>query len=271
MNAYEQKIEDKKAKYQTMADNAAQRGAVAYKTSHAISEHIPFGQPILVGHHSEKRHRKDIERINSNMQKSIDEDKKKKYYQKKADSYGSHGISGDDPEAVTKLTSNLLKMETMRDEMKAINKDYKKCKGDVSLMTTLDDKQKITLAANKERSPGLYGSKLIPDFQLTNLGARIRNTKKRIEELTKKAQDVTTETTVNGVRVVDNVEDNRLQLFFDGKPEDEIRKKLKSNGFRWSPTNGCWQAYRNHRSQYGAKTVIEKLGDEKIYTELFEY
>lgn len=83
MNAYEQKIEDKKAKFQTMADNAAQRSAVAYKTSHAISEHIPFGQPILVGHHSEKRHRRDISRINSNMQKSIDEDKKKNTIRKR--------------------------------------------------------------------------------------------------------------------------------------------------------------------------------------------
>jgi hypothetical protein len=32
---------------------------------------IPFGQPILVGHHSERRARKDAERIESGMRKAI--------------------------------------------------------------------------------------------------------------------------------------------------------------------------------------------------------
>ncbi len=34
-----------------------------FKREHAIGSGIPMGQPILVGHHSEKRHRRDIERM----------------------------------------------------------------------------------------------------------------------------------------------------------------------------------------------------------------
>src|SRR5690606_3126416 len=37
----------------------------------SILEHIPFGQPILIGHHSEKRARKDVERIDHGMRKSV--------------------------------------------------------------------------------------------------------------------------------------------------------------------------------------------------------
>jgi len=37
-----------------------------------ISENIPFGQPILVGHHSQARARRDADRIRSNMDKSIE-------------------------------------------------------------------------------------------------------------------------------------------------------------------------------------------------------
>jgi len=37
----------------------------------AITENIPFGQPILVGHHSEKRARKDQERIQNGMSKAV--------------------------------------------------------------------------------------------------------------------------------------------------------------------------------------------------------
>lgn len=48
------------------AESAAQDAA-----ARRISDHIPFGQPILVGHHSEGRHRRDLARIESNSRKSI--------------------------------------------------------------------------------------------------------------------------------------------------------------------------------------------------------
>lgn len=37
-----------------------------------ISDGIPLGQPILVGHHSERRHRRDLERIDRHTHASID-------------------------------------------------------------------------------------------------------------------------------------------------------------------------------------------------------
>jgi hypothetical protein len=37
----------------------------------AIADHIPLGQPILVGHHSERRARKDAQRIEDGMRKTI--------------------------------------------------------------------------------------------------------------------------------------------------------------------------------------------------------
>jgi hypothetical protein len=40
------------------------------KASDAITEHIPMGQPILVGHHSQRRHERALERAHSNDRKS---------------------------------------------------------------------------------------------------------------------------------------------------------------------------------------------------------
>src|SRR5688572_639989 len=37
----------------------------------AIADNIPLGQPILVGHHSERRARKDAQRIEDGMRKTI--------------------------------------------------------------------------------------------------------------------------------------------------------------------------------------------------------
>jgi hypothetical protein len=49
---------------------------------------IPMGQPILRGHHSERRHRRDLDRIDSRMRKSIEESRKSEYCAHKADSLG---------------------------------------------------------------------------------------------------------------------------------------------------------------------------------------
>ena len=43
----------------------------ARKAVSAIADNIPFGQPILVGHHSEKHARRDAEKIDSGMRKTI--------------------------------------------------------------------------------------------------------------------------------------------------------------------------------------------------------
>lgn len=43
----------------------------AHDTFKAITDHIPLGQPILVGHHSERRARKDAERIDNAMRRAV--------------------------------------------------------------------------------------------------------------------------------------------------------------------------------------------------------
>jgi broad specificity phosphatase PhoE len=45
----------------------------AFETADAIAQNIPLGQPILLGHHSEKRHRRDLAKIDRNMRTCIDE------------------------------------------------------------------------------------------------------------------------------------------------------------------------------------------------------
>ena len=60
----------------------------------------------------------------------------------------------------------------------------------------------------------------------------------------------------NGVCLVDNVEANRLQIFFPEIPSEEIRRELKRNGFHWSPTGGAWQRHRSNRATYLAKLIL---------------
>jgi len=67
---------------ETHADNAERRAAVAFDRADLSEEKsgIPFGQPILVGHHSERRHRRAIERADNAMRRGIEESDKAKYF-----------------------------------------------------------------------------------------------------------------------------------------------------------------------------------------------
>ena len=56
----------------------------ARKAVSAIADNIPLGQPILVGHHSERHARKDAERIENGMRKAVAMWETKEYWQRRA-------------------------------------------------------------------------------------------------------------------------------------------------------------------------------------------
>lgn len=53
-------------------------------------EFLAQGEPIKIGHHSEKRHRKAIEDFNRNMGKSVEMDKKAREHETKAQKWERH-------------------------------------------------------------------------------------------------------------------------------------------------------------------------------------
>lgn len=83
-----------------------------------------------------------------------------------------------------------------------------------------------------------------------------KQAKQRIKQLKKVESIPHSEEEINGVRLVVSPEDNRVQLFFTGKPSEEKRTELKRNGFRWAPSVGAWMAYLNPYAVHKAKTLI---------------
>lgn len=72
---YAERQEQKKERYQERLEQAEQRSQVHYENQNRILSTIPMGQPILIGHHSEKRHRNDLKKIDNEMRKSIQDRK----------------------------------------------------------------------------------------------------------------------------------------------------------------------------------------------------
>ena len=75
----------KAERLQGAAINAENKSTGYWKASSEGSEFLALGQPILVGHHSEKRHRALIERNHSRMDKSVEESKKAEDYASRAE------------------------------------------------------------------------------------------------------------------------------------------------------------------------------------------
>lgn len=75
----------KAERYNAWSNSAEKKANDFYKKSHSIVENIPLGQPILVGHHSEARHRRDLDNSWRAMGKSVEMTEKANQHESKAE------------------------------------------------------------------------------------------------------------------------------------------------------------------------------------------
>jgi hypothetical protein len=71
-------------RYRTYSENASARSEAAHDRFRAILDPIPFGQPILVGHYSERKHRRTLEKADNALRSAVEEADKAKYYRGRA-------------------------------------------------------------------------------------------------------------------------------------------------------------------------------------------
>jgi hypothetical protein len=274
LNAYEAKQDARRRALLNAADAADQRAAEAYSKSDLREETsgIPLGQPILVGHHSERRHRRALEKAGRAMNKSIAETKKAAELRAKAAGVGKGGISSDDPKAIEKLQKQLSKCEADQDFMKKANALVRKAikagapGHEGARMAFVEGIRKLRAswpetAALSLLEPDFAGRTGFASYRLTNNNANIKRLKSRIENLEKARAQSSKETTYQGIcKVVQNVEENRLQFIFDGKPEASTRQVMKDHGFRWAPSQGAWQRKLTGNARYNARLALKALG-----------
>ena len=156
---------------------------------------------------------------------------------------GKGGISADDPAAIHKLRVKLTNLQVEQERMKTVNAWYRKHKtldGCPELSWEQIEKLKAAMARSRRKDPKPYES-----YVLSNNNAVIRQTANRIKELTRVAETEFVGWEFQGGGAEINRAGNRLQLFFDEKPDADIREELKSYGFRWAPSVNAWQRQLN--------------------------
>jgi hypothetical protein len=229
---------------QTQAD-------AAFRKASDMAAHIPLGQPILVGHHSESRDRRYRSRIHSTMIKGCELQKAASRLTSAAASAG-HAIMSDDPEAIAALSAKLKQLEDAQARMKAANKLVKK--KDVDGLRNLGFSDR-TIANLLE--PDFCGRVGFPSYATSNNNANIRRIRERIAFLQQQAVAPVMKPIVgDGWTISEDAEDNRIHIAFDRAHDDAMHAKLRSAGFKWSPTRNAYVRLRNPAAIWAAKRVV---------------
>ncbi|MFF2612345.1 ParB/RepB/Spo0J family partition protein [Kitasatospora sp. NPDC058046] len=85
-----ERAEERAERFDDRAGRALAASDARHEAARSIMRHIPFGQPILVGHHSQRRAEKDAERIDGHMRKSIAEGKRAQHWAARAEAAGHY-------------------------------------------------------------------------------------------------------------------------------------------------------------------------------------
>jgi len=240
LNQYEMKLEARKEAYLAKAKKIQEKADSRMAGVNYISEHLA-GTPILVGHHSEKGHRRLLDKMDRDVHKSIQESKKADHYEWKAGTVGTGGISADDPQAIQKLQEQLQEKKEAHELMREANKASRK-----------NDTEKLQDLAKlqREKFPEFFKSYYMipesgkfagfPQHYLSLNNASIKRIEGRIQELQIKSEMNEKNEDFPDFSYRVDPDENRVMFEFSGKPRDEIRDALKAEAFKWSPSRDAW-------------------------------
>jgi Domain of unknown function (DUF3560) len=232
MNEYEERQQAKKERLQAAAARTAEKADRLSQEGWESLRQIPFGQPILVGHHSEKSDRAYRGRAVGKIDRSVELSKHADELAARAEAVGTGGISSDDPEAIQKLEAKLLEKQEAHAFMVQKNKEAR----------------------------SLGQTRPFMAYQLSNSNNNIRSIKQRIEQLQRMASAPKAEPIEgSGWKMTEDAEENRIVLKFTEKPNEERRTLLRSYAFLWSPIRGAWVRKITPNARYAAKILATKL------------
>lgn len=240
-----EKLESKLEKRREWAASRQQKAEAASNRAQSISERFAFGQPILIGHHSQRRAENDQKRMHNAMTSSVQNADMAEHHASKAvglQDMLDKSIFSDDDDAIERLEERIAELQEKQDAMVAINKICRNKK------TTEEEKIAILKGNYKKFSDDAihkllhpqysYEKPGFPSYALTNNNGNINRLKKRIEEIKyRQKQHDEAANSENGV-VVKKYGNDYCDIVFAAKPDRDIINALKANGFCWS--GGRW-------------------------------
>lgn len=126
------RAEERAERFETYRDKRAADAEFARQGVAAIADNIPLGQPILVGHHSERHARRDAERIENGMRKAVKMWETAKYWTSRAAGAIRHAKYKELPEVRAR------RIKTIEADRRRAVRSLEKCEQFVALWKTLE-------------------------------------------------------------------------------------------------------------------------------------
>lgn len=171
MATYRERRLAKAERLRAWSAGRAAKAEQEFEKSENSTAGIPFGQPILVGHHSERRHRNAIRRAQDAASRGVADFRMAERMAERADNIeraAKNAIYSDDPDARERLTEKIAALEGERDRMKAANAAFRK-----------ENREMLKGMTAYERHQAVP----FPSYKITNMGATIGTARKRLAGL----------------------------------------------------------------------------------------
>lgn len=120
MSTMEERAAARSARFENRAEARARDAENAQNRVHQLTDGIPLGQPILVGHHSERHARRIQKRVEQAMDRSVENWKLSSYWERRAVATKAHASYKADPGVRTR------RIRTLEAELRKIQKEIDK-------------------------------------------------------------------------------------------------------------------------------------------------
>ena len=242
-----EKLERKAERRNEWAESRREAANAAFSSARETASNIPLGQPILVGHHSERRMRGLYDGLARKMDAGCESAKIADLHASKAAGIREQldrSIFSDDPDAVEAIQARIAELEAKQEVMKTANKICRNKK------TTEEEK----IASLRGLYPGIsensihemlhptysYEKPGFPAYALANNSGNIARLKKRIIEVERRNALAEKADAAGGVAITGDAE--YVTVTFAEKPSYDVIRELKDAGFRWG--GGSWHGRR---------------------------
>ncbi len=167
-----------------------------------------------------------------------------------------HNLSPEDDMdvAIKKVDQLMINQEKMKTANKVIRQKNKTDDEKIQEMIDAGLSEKL---ARGSMIPDCYGSLGFPSFSLTNNNAKIKAAKDKIIIMRKRIEVKTSFEAISFEGGVIDIENDRVTITHDEKPDREVINRIKARGFNWSRSHGCWSRKHTAQALYDAKEVMK--------------
>lgn len=143
------RAEDRAERFDGYSENRARDANAAREAVDSIAQRFELGQPILIGHHSERKARRDAEKIENGMRRAVKMWETSQYWQDRAASAIRHARYKERPDVRARRIRNI------EADLRKVEKSIAAARVNIRIWTDLHDDAKTTLK-KKDGTPGTF-------------------------------------------------------------------------------------------------------------------